>query len=93
VNIPRASPDIAPNTQNADRDAHGEEEAIRHYFNKGFTYDEILALLINAMNEYSYVEKVHERIRSKQKKCEIRSGFSSRQDQKFITWTRLYGRL
>jgi len=29
----------------ADRDAHGEEEAIRDYFNKGFSYDEILALL------------------------------------------------
>ena len=29
----------------ADRDAHGEEEAIRDYFKKGFIYDEILALL------------------------------------------------
>ena len=29
----------------ADRDARREEEAIRDYFNKGFTYNEILALL------------------------------------------------
>ena len=29
----------------ADSEAHGEEEAIRDYFKKGFTYDEILALL------------------------------------------------
>ena len=29
----------------ADRDARREEEAIRNYFNKGFTYNEILALL------------------------------------------------
>ena len=29
----------------ADRDAQGEEETIREYFKKGFTYDEILALL------------------------------------------------
>ena len=28
----------------ADSEAHGEEEAIRDYFKKGFTYDEILAL-------------------------------------------------
>ena len=29
----------------ADRDAQGEEETIRDYFKKGFTYDEILTLL------------------------------------------------
>ena len=29
----------------ADREANGEEAAIRDYFKKGFTYDEILALL------------------------------------------------
>ena len=29
----------------ADRDAQGEEVTIRDYFKKGFTYDEILALL------------------------------------------------
>ena len=29
----------------ADRDAHVEELTIRDYFNKGYTYDEILALL------------------------------------------------
>ena len=29
----------------ADRDAQGEEETIRDYFKKGFTYDEILALI------------------------------------------------
>ena len=45
MNIPRASPNIAPNTQNGGRDAQGEEETIRDYFKKGFTYDEILALL------------------------------------------------
>ena len=42
---PRAR--FAPTTQNkmADRDAHVEELSIRDYFNKGYTYDEILALL------------------------------------------------
>ena len=42
MNIPRTSPNIAPNTQNGGRDAQGEEETIRDYFKKGFTYDEIL---------------------------------------------------
>ena len=38
---------FAPTTKNkmADRDAHVEELTIRDYFNKGYTYDEILALL------------------------------------------------
>ena len=45
MNNPRAR--FAPTTQNkmADRDAHVEELTIRDYFNKGYTYDEILALL------------------------------------------------
>ena len=44
----------------ADRDAHGEEEAIRDYFKKGFIYDEILALLDKwYSNEYCYFEKAH----------------------------------
>ena len=48
MNIPRASPNIKFRLQihkMADRDAQGEEETIRDYFKKGFTYDEILALL------------------------------------------------
>lgn len=44
MNIPRATQQLQIHKM-ADSEAHGEEEAIRDYFKKGFTYDEILALL------------------------------------------------
>ena len=46
----------------ADRDAQGEEETIRDYFKKGFTYDEIFALLDKYHGirmSICYVEKAH----------------------------------
>ena len=72
----------------ADRDS--EEVAIHDYFNKGFTYDEILALLDKYHGVKMSIATLKRRLKEyglKKKKCELRCGFSSRQDQRSIRWT------
>ena len=61
-------------------DGDSEEAAIRDYFNKGFTYDEILALSDKYHGVGMSKATLKRRLKEK-KKSGIRCSFSSRQDQ------------